>query len=75
MYVCVCACLQQTLLLVKGILFLGIDSVSQMHLIYFQEFDYRSIRVNTPIVLVVNGRKLGREKQAATILSVSALSD
>lgn len=29
------------------------------------EFDYKSIRVETPIVLVVNGRKLGREQQAS----------
>ena len=43
--------------------------------IYFQEFNFRSIRVNTPVLLVVNGRKLGRDKQAATVLSVSALSD
>ena len=31
--------------------------------------------MNTPVLLVVNGRKLGRDKQAATVLSVSALSD
>ncbi|KAL6435738.1 hypothetical protein ACFW04_005554 [Cataglyphis niger] len=32
------------------------------------EFDYKSIRVETPIVLVVNGRKLGREQQASANL-------
>jgi len=38
-------------------------------------FDYLSVRVSTPVVLVVNGRKLGREKQAGTVLVVNALSD
>ncbi|GAB1865489.1 Tetratricopeptide repeat protein 5 [Camponotus japonicus] len=32
------------------------------------EFDYKSIRVETPIILVVNGRKLGREQQASANL-------
>ncbi|KAL0128952.1 hypothetical protein PUN28_003966 [Cardiocondyla obscurior] len=32
------------------------------------DFDYRSIRVETPVVLVVNGRKLGREQQASANL-------
>lgn len=41
----------------------------------FQEFDFQSIRVSTPVVLVVNGRKLGREKQVGTVLVVNAVSD
>lgn len=34
----------------------------------FQDFDFKSIRVETPVILVVNGRKLGREQQACAKL-------
>ncbi|XP_052233486.1 tetratricopeptide repeat protein 5-like isoform X2 [Dreissena polymorpha] len=40
-----------------------------------KEFDYKSIRVSTPVVLVVNGRKLGRDKQVGTVLVVNNLLD
>ncbi|XP_034952007.1 tetratricopeptide repeat protein 5-like [Chelonus insularis] len=33
------------------------------------EFDFKSIRVETPIVLVLNGKKLGRDQQASAKLS------
>ncbi|KAF6033102.1 TTC5 [Bugula neritina] len=36
---------------------------------------YEFIRVETPMVLAVNGKKLGIGKQAPTVLSVTALSD
>ncbi|XP_029161351.1 tetratricopeptide repeat protein 5-like [Nylanderia fulva] len=39
------------------------------------EFDYKSIRVETPIVLVVNGRKLGREQQASANLHSYKMTD
>ncbi|CAD1473694.1 unnamed protein product, partial [Heterotrigona itama] len=32
------------------------------------DFDFKSIRVETPVILVVNGRKLGREQQACAKL-------
>ncbi|KAF3429080.1 hypothetical protein E2986_12416 [Frieseomelitta varia] len=32
------------------------------------DFDFKSIRVETPLILVVNGRKLGREQQACVKL-------
>lgn len=41
----------------------------------FQEFDFKSIRVETPVVLVVNGRKLGRDQQASAQLSSFKRSD
>lgn len=37
-------------------------------------FDFSSIRVNSPLVLVVNGKKLGIDKQAPSVLAVSAVS-
>ncbi|WAR11624.1 TTC5-like protein [Mya arenaria] len=40
-----------------------------------KEFDYLSVRVSTPVVLVVNGRKLGRDKQVGTVLVVDNLCD
>lgn len=40
-----------------------------------QEFDFRSIRVNSPIVLVVNGKKFGIDKQAPSVLAVHAMCD
>ncbi|CAL1683608.1 unnamed protein product [Lasius platythorax] len=39
------------------------------------DFDYKSIRVETPIVLVVNGRKLGREQQASANLHSYKMTD
>ena len=42
---------------------------------FFQNFHYRTIRVDSPIVLVVNGRKQSGDKQAASVLSVSAVSE
>ncbi|KAH0558308.1 tetratricopeptide repeat protein 5-like isoform X1 [Cotesia glomerata] len=39
------------------------------------EFDFKSIRVETPVVLVVNGRKLGRDQQASAQLSSFKRSD
>ncbi|XP_008558120.1 tetratricopeptide repeat protein 5 isoform X1 [Microplitis demolitor] len=39
------------------------------------EFDFKSIRVETPVVLVVNGRKLGRDQQASAQLSSYKRSD
>ena len=41
----------------------------------FQDFDFRSIRVNSPLVLVVNGKKFGIDKQAPSVLAVHALCD
>jgi len=41
----------------------------------FQELNYKSIRVDSPLVMVVNGRKLGAEKQALTSLSLVAKSE
>ena len=41
----------------------------------FQSFRYRSIRVATPVVLVINGRKLGLDRQAPTVLSLNAMSE
>ncbi|XP_064641603.1 tetratricopeptide repeat protein 5-like isoform X2 [Lineus longissimus] len=38
-------------------------------------FKFRSIRVDTPVVLVVNGRKLGLDRQAPSVLAVSAQSE
>lgn len=38
-------------------------------------FSYRGIRVDTPVVLVVNRRKLGLDKQAPTVLALSTLTD
>lgn len=40
-----------------------------------QEFDFRSIRVNSPIVLVVNAKKFGIDKQAPSVLAVHAMCD
>ncbi|KAG8035302.1 hypothetical protein G9C98_006748 [Cotesia typhae] len=39
------------------------------------EFDFKSIRVETPVVLVVNGKKLGRDQQASVQLSSFKRSD
>ncbi|KAK2180329.1 hypothetical protein NP493_447g01045 [Ridgeia piscesae] len=39
------------------------------------ELNYKSIRVDSPLVMVVNGRKLGAEKQALTSLSLVAKSE
>ncbi|XP_012280058.1 tetratricopeptide repeat protein 5 isoform X2 [Orussus abietinus] len=39
------------------------------------EFNFKSIRVETPVVLVVNGRKLGRDQQASAKLSSFKKSD
>ncbi|XP_014231039.1 tetratricopeptide repeat protein 5-like [Trichogramma pretiosum] len=38
-------------------------------------FDFKSIRVETPVVLVVNGRKLGRDQQANVKMSSFKKSD
>ncbi|XP_046381008.2 tetratricopeptide repeat protein 5-like [Haliotis rufescens] len=38
-------------------------------------FEFSSIRVDLPVMLVVNGRKLGLDKQAMSVLSVSAMSE
>ncbi|XP_002735299.1 tetratricopeptide repeat protein 5-like [Saccoglossus kowalevskii] len=38
-------------------------------------YKYYSIRVETPIVIVVNGKKLGIDKQAPSVLGVSAKSE
>ncbi|XP_071508817.1 tetratricopeptide repeat protein 5-like [Diadema antillarum] len=40
-----------------------------------KHIQYSCLRVNTPVALVVNGKKLGIEKQAPATLSVSAKSD
>lgn len=40
----------------------------------FQRFDFKSIRVNSPLILVVNGKKFGLDKQAPSVLAVSAVS-
>ncbi|OXU21450.1 hypothetical protein TSAR_000589 [Trichomalopsis sarcophagae] len=39
------------------------------------KFDFKSIRVETPVVLVVNGRKLGRDQQANVKMSTFKKSD
>ncbi|XP_067947415.1 tetratricopeptide repeat protein 5-like [Watersipora subatra] len=39
------------------------------------EMKYNFIRVATPMVMVVNGKKLGIDKQAPTVLKVTALSE
>ena len=41
----------------------------------FQELNYKSIRVDSPLVMVVNGRKLGADKQALTSLALVAKSE
>lgn len=41
----------------------------------FQDFDFKSIRVETPVILVVNGRKLGREQQASAKLHTFKKTD
>ncbi|XP_046748130.1 tetratricopeptide repeat protein 5-like [Diprion similis] len=38
-------------------------------------FDFKSIRVETPIILVVNGKKLGRDQQASAKLSTFKKTD
>ncbi|XP_074646949.1 tetratricopeptide repeat protein 5-like [Tubulanus polymorphus] len=40
-----------------------------------KEFVFRNIRVDSPVNLVVNGRKLGTEKQAPTYLQCSTVSE
>ena len=45
------------------------------HNFTFQEINYRNIRVENPVVLVVNGRKLGRDKLAPSMLALSNKSD
>lgn len=40
-----------------------------------KDIKYNFIRVATPMVLVVNGKKLGIDKQAPTVLNVTAQSD
>ncbi|XP_063971795.1 tetratricopeptide repeat protein 5-like [Lytechinus pictus] len=40
-----------------------------------KHIEFSSLRVNTPVALVVNGKKLGIDKQAPAMLSVSAKSD
>ncbi|KAJ8302716.1 hypothetical protein KUTeg_019112 [Tegillarca granosa] len=40
-----------------------------------KEFHYKSVRVHTPLVLVVNGKKLGLDKQAPSELAVRAVYD
>ena len=39
------------------------------------ELGYKFLRIETPMVLVVNGKKLGIEKQAPTMLKVTAQSE
>ncbi|XP_012218784.1 tetratricopeptide repeat protein 5-like [Linepithema humile] len=39
------------------------------------DFDYKSIRVETPLVLVINGKKLGREQQASASLKTFRKTD
>ena len=39
------------------------------------ELGYKFLRIETPMVLVVNGKKLGIEKQAPTVLKVTAQSE
>lgn len=36
--------------------------------VLFQNFDFKSIRVETPAVLVINGKKLDREQQVGANL-------
>lgn len=38
-------------------------------------FDFKSIRVETPVILVVNGKKLGRDQQASAKLSTFKKTD
>lgn len=40
-----------------------------------RHISYRTIRVETPIVLVVNGRKLGLDKQAPAVLKMTTQSE
>ena len=40
----------------------------------FQKFDFRIIRVEQPVVMVVNGRKIGLSKCAPTKLSATVKS-
>ncbi|KAJ8676584.1 hypothetical protein QAD02_012371, partial [Eretmocerus hayati] len=39
------------------------------------DFDFKAIRVETPVVLVVNGKKLGRDQQASVKMSTFKKSD
>ncbi|KAK3085322.1 hypothetical protein FSP39_001450, partial [Pinctada imbricata] len=53
------------------------DSVAipEPYLQNVKSFDYSSIRVDSPLVLVVNGKKFGIDKQAPSQLAVSAMCD
>ena len=41
----------------------------------FQEFDFLSVRVDSPLVMVVNGSKVKATKQAASVLSVRTVPE
>lgn len=43
--------------------------------VFLQTFKFSTIRVNSPLHLEVNGKKLGLEVQAAPRLSVTVQSD
>ncbi|XP_061197158.1 tetratricopeptide repeat protein 5-like [Saccostrea echinata] len=40
-----------------------------------QKFEFSSIRVNSPLVLVVNGKKFGVDKQAPSVLAVHTMCE
>lgn len=59
-------------------------SISSIHFPYgcktqghcFQQvFNFKSLRVESPVILVINGRKQGMDAQAPATLAVSTLND
>ena len=44
-------------------------------LILFQTFDFLSVRVDSPLVMVVNGVKVKANKQASCVLSVRTVPE
>lgn len=41
----------------------------------FQKFKFRLVRVETPVIMVVNSKKLGRNTQAGVQISISSKFD
>lgn len=37
---------------------------------FLQDYNFRSIRVETPLVMVVNGKKVNRDQQASVQMSI-----
>ena len=54
---------------------MSVDIVAEDTIYSGAPLNYKFIRVATPMVLVVNGKKLGLDKQAPTVLKVTAQSE